>query len=54
MKWKDRRDLLVISTEYDGTLVEEINIKGKPNYKTESYTSIQQVYGRHRSLRSNI
>lgn len=28
MKWRDRRDVLVISTEYDGTLVKEINKKG--------------------------
>lgn len=28
MKWRDRRDVLVISTEYDGTLVGEINKRG--------------------------
>lgn len=36
MKWRDRRGILVISTEYDGTLVGEINKRGTQIAKPEA------------------
>jgi len=45
MKWRDRRDVLVISTEYDGTLVEEINKKGNQITKPKAILQYNKFMG---------
>ncbi|KAF0721162.1 piggyBac transposable element-derived protein 4-like [Aphis craccivora] len=45
MKWRDRRDVLVISTEYDGTLVEEIYKKGNKITKPKAILQCNKFMG---------
>lgn len=45
MKWRDRRDVLVISTEYDGTLVEEIYKKGNQITKPKAILQCNKFMG---------
>jgi len=45
MKWGDRRYVLVISTEYDGTLVEEIYKKGNQITKPKAILQHNKFMG---------
>lgn len=45
MKWTDRRDQLAISTEYDGTLVTDINKRGTEILKPEAIIQYNKFMG---------